>query len=190
MRLFDLGTFAAQLDFHMVTWLKRESLRAARVDSFVPALKKVHTDFSWPFPILLNSVVDDLKRKQSAESGTGSINSPFGSNGLNAKSSGSDTGNIDERLRLMKLESEESSSHSQQHRRQSSSLASAGEKGISDSGYVSHSTTTTTNQRESSDFNGNSSASYSGAAADQNNLLSEQIIHAMLKPRPQSYRGA
>ena len=192
VRLFDLGTFAAQLDFHMVTWLKRESLRAARVDSFVPALKKVHTDFSWPFPILLNSVVDDLKRKQSAESGTGSINSTFGSNGLNAKSSGSDTGNVDERLRLMKLESEESSSHSQQHRRQSSSLASAGEKGISDSGYVSHSTTTTTtaNQRESSDFNGNSSASYSGAAADQNNLLSEQIIHAMLKPRPQSYRGA
>ena len=184
MRLFDLGTFAAQLDFHMVTWLRRESLRAARVDSFVPALKKVHTDFSWPFPIMLNSVVDDLKRKQSAESGTGSINSPFG----NGKSSGSDAGNVDERLRLMKLESEESSSHSQQHRRQSSSLASAGEKGISDSGYVSHSTTTT-NQRESSDFNGNSSTSYS-AAADQNNLLSEQIIHAMLKPRPQSYRGA
>ena len=85
MRLFDLGTFAAQLDFHMVTWLKREALRAARVDSFVPALKKVHTDFSWPFPILLNSVVDDLKRKQSAESGAGgSINSPFGSNGLTA----------------------------------------------------------------------------------------------------------
>ena len=86
-----------------------------------------------------------------------------------------------ERLRLMKLESERSQQQLQ-HRRQSSSLASAGEKGISDSGYVSHSTT---NQRD--DFNGNSSSSYN---ADQNNLLSEQIIHAMLKPRPQSYRGA
>ena len=26
-RLFDLGTFAAQLDFHMVSWLKKESHR-------------------------------------------------------------------------------------------------------------------------------------------------------------------
>ena len=145
---------------------------------------KVHTDFSWPFPILLNSVVDDLKRKQSAESGNGSINSPFGSSGLNATSppTSDNGGGLDERLRLMKLESERSSSSQQQqhHRRVSSSLASAGEKGISDSGYVSHSTTTT---------NDNSGASYN-AAADQNNVLSEQIIHAMLKPRPQSYRGA
>lgn len=30
-RLFDLGTFSAQLDFHMVTWLAKESNRAARV---------------------------------------------------------------------------------------------------------------------------------------------------------------
>lgn len=180
MRLFDLGTFAAQLDFHMVTWLRREALRAARVDSFVPALKKVHADFAWPFPILLHSVVDDLKRKQSAESsGTGSINSPFANgngNGLHAASPSSTSTASDHPTRL---ESEQSSSSLQQHRRQSSSLVSAGEKGISDSGYVSHST----NQREGGDFNGNSTAS------DQNNLLSEQIIHAMLKPRPQSYRG-
>ena len=182
VRLFDLGTFAAQLDFHMVTWLRREALRAARVDSFVPALKKVHADFAWPFPILLHSVVDDLKRKQSAESsGTGSINSPFANgngngNGLHAASPSSTSTASDHPTRL---ESERSSSSLQQHRRQSSSLVSAGEKGISDSGYVSHST----NQREGGDFNGNSTAS------DQNNLLSEQIIHAMLKPRPQSYRG-
>ena len=179
VRLFDLGTFAAQLDFHMVTWLRREALRAARVDSFVPALKKVHADFAWPFPILLHSVVDDLKRKQSAESsGTGSINSPFANGngeGLHAASPTASTASD----HPTRLESERSSSSLQQHRRQSSSLVSAGEKGISDSGYVSHST----NQREGGDFNGNSTAS------DQNSLLSEQIIHAMLKPRPQSYRG-
>ena len=41
VRLHDLGTFAAQLDFHMVAWLKKESQRAARVDNVVLALKKV-----------------------------------------------------------------------------------------------------------------------------------------------------
>jgi hypothetical protein len=160
VRLFDLGTFAAQLDFHMVTWLKREAARAARVDNFVSALKKVHTDFSWPFPILLNSVVDDLKRKQSSESGVSSTNG--------GSRTASETTVLDDRLRALKLESEG-------HRRQSSSLASAGEKGISDSGYVSHS-----NPKD--DFNGGLSSTY-------NDQLSEQIIHAMLKPRPQSFRG-
>ena len=59
-RLFDLGTFAAQLDFHMVSWLKKESQRAARVDNFVLALKRLHTDFQWPFPLLLSSVLASI----------------------------------------------------------------------------------------------------------------------------------
>ena len=50
--LRDLGTFAAQLDFHMVSWLTKESNRAARVDSFVNALKRIHADFGWPFPVI------------------------------------------------------------------------------------------------------------------------------------------
>ena len=50
--LRDLGTFAAQLDFHMVSWLTKESNRAARVDSFVSALKRIHSDFGWPYPCL------------------------------------------------------------------------------------------------------------------------------------------
>ena len=54
-RLFELGTFAAQLDFHMVSWLKKESLRAARVDNFVQALKRLHSDFQWPYPLLLST---------------------------------------------------------------------------------------------------------------------------------------
>ena len=34
-RLFDLGTFAAQLDFHMVSWLKKESHRYALSTDFI-----------------------------------------------------------------------------------------------------------------------------------------------------------
>ena len=54
-RLKDLGTFAAQLDFQMVSWLKREAGRAARVDNFVSALQRVHSDFAWPLPVLLTA---------------------------------------------------------------------------------------------------------------------------------------
>ncbi|XP_040571895.1 LOW QUALITY PROTEIN: guanine nucleotide exchange factor subunit Rich [Lepeophtheirus salmonis] len=58
-RLFDLGTFAAQLDFHTVTWLKKEANRAARLDNYLQALKKIHADFNWPFPIFFpNSVME------------------------------------------------------------------------------------------------------------------------------------
>ena len=77
-RLFDLGTFAAQLDFHMVSWLKKESQRAARVDNFVQALKCLHSDFQWPYPLLLSSVMPanaDQKteiRKSSESSGLSS----------------------------------------------------------------------------------------------------------------------
>ena len=46
-RLFDLGTFAAHLDFHMVAWLKKEASRAAKIDDAVVALKKVHTGTSY-----------------------------------------------------------------------------------------------------------------------------------------------
>ena len=55
-RLKDLGTFAAQLDFQTVSWLKRESCRAARMDNFVQSLKRIHADFAWPFPILINNL--------------------------------------------------------------------------------------------------------------------------------------
>ncbi|KAL3288872.1 hypothetical protein HHI36_003318 [Cryptolaemus montrouzieri] len=49
-RLTDLGYFAAYLDFHLVTWLTKERDRAARIDDFVAALKKLHEDFDWPYP--------------------------------------------------------------------------------------------------------------------------------------------
>ena len=49
-RLRELGTLAARLDFPVVSWLRKEQCRAARVDDFVSALRQVHSDFSWPYP--------------------------------------------------------------------------------------------------------------------------------------------
>lgn len=51
VRLKDLGCFAAQLGFELISWLCRERTRAARVDNFVLALKRLHKDFLWPLPI-------------------------------------------------------------------------------------------------------------------------------------------
>ena len=51
------GTFAAQLDFHIVSWLKKESGRAARLDNAVQSLRRLHADFQWPYPILINAVL-------------------------------------------------------------------------------------------------------------------------------------
>ncbi|NWH57940.1 RIC1 protein, partial [Geococcyx californianus] len=61
IKLKDLGCFAAQLGFELIGWLCKERARAARVEDFVFALKKLHKDFLWPFPVLPAS----------------SINSPF-----------------------------------------------------------------------------------------------------------------
>ncbi|XP_034885055.1 guanine nucleotide exchange factor subunit RIC1 isoform X3 [Mirounga angustirostris] len=52
VRLKDLGCFAAQLGFELISWLCRERTRAARVDNFVLALKRLHKDFLWPLPII------------------------------------------------------------------------------------------------------------------------------------------
>lgn len=51
-RLYDLACFAANLDdYQLIGWLKREKLRAARVDDFITALNKLHEDFGWPLPL-------------------------------------------------------------------------------------------------------------------------------------------
>ncbi|TNN81195.1 RAB6A-GEF complex partner protein 1 [Liparis tanakae] len=52
VRLRDLGCFSAQLGFELIGWLCRERNRVARVDDFVSALKKLHKDFLWPFPVI------------------------------------------------------------------------------------------------------------------------------------------
>ncbi|XP_044128870.1 LOW QUALITY PROTEIN: guanine nucleotide exchange factor subunit RIC1 [Bufo gargarizans] len=52
IRLKDLGCFSAQLGFELIGWLCKERTRAARVEDFVTALKKLHRDFLWPFPVI------------------------------------------------------------------------------------------------------------------------------------------
>uniref|UniRef100_A0A8C7EDU1 Guanine nucleotide exchange factor subunit RIC1 n=1 Tax=Nothoprocta perdicaria TaxID=30464 RepID=A0A8C7EDU1_NOTPE len=52
IKLKDLGCFAAQLGFELIGWLCKERARAARVEDFVLALKKLHKDFLWPFPVI------------------------------------------------------------------------------------------------------------------------------------------
>ncbi|CAB1318158.1 unnamed protein product [Coregonus sp. 'balchen'] len=52
VRLKDLGCFSAQLGFELIGWLCRERTRVARVDDFVMALKCLHKDFLWPFPVI------------------------------------------------------------------------------------------------------------------------------------------
>uniref|UniRef100_A0A3B4XBR6 Protein RIC1 homolog n=1 Tax=Seriola lalandi dorsalis TaxID=1841481 RepID=A0A3B4XBR6_SERLL len=51
VRLRDLGCFSAQLGFELIGWLCRERNRVAHVDDFVSALKRLHKDFLWPFPV-------------------------------------------------------------------------------------------------------------------------------------------
>uniref|UniRef100_A0A8D2E1W0 Guanine nucleotide exchange factor subunit RIC1 n=1 Tax=Sciurus vulgaris TaxID=55149 RepID=A0A8D2E1W0_SCIVU len=80
VRLKDLGCFAAQLGFELISWLCKERTRAARVDNFVIALKRLHKDFLWPLPIIPASSVsspfkngkyrtvgEQLLKSQSAE---------------------------------------------------------------------------------------------------------------------------
>ncbi|XP_038193588.1 guanine nucleotide exchange factor subunit RIC1 isoform X2 [Arvicola amphibius] len=80
VRLKDLGCFAAQLGFELISWLCKERTRAARVDNFVVALKRLHKDFLWPLPIIpasslsspfkngkCRTVGDQLLKSQSAD---------------------------------------------------------------------------------------------------------------------------
>ncbi|KAF6126944.1 RIC1-like protein, RAB6A GEF complex partner 1 [Phyllostomus discolor] len=80
VRLKDLGCFAAQLGFELISWLCKERARAARVDNFVVALKRLHKDFLWPLPIIpassisspskngkFRTVGDQLLKSQSAD---------------------------------------------------------------------------------------------------------------------------
>ncbi|XP_070780927.1 guanine nucleotide exchange factor subunit RIC1 [Enoplosus armatus] len=62
IRLRDLGCFSAQLGFELISWLCRERNRVARVEDFVSALKRLHKDFLWPFPVIpVGSLSSPLK---------------------------------------------------------------------------------------------------------------------------------
>ncbi|XP_011503887.1 PREDICTED: guanine nucleotide exchange factor subunit Rich [Ceratosolen solmsi marchali] len=64
-RLLDLGCFAAQLDFELVIWMIRERERAGKVDNYITALKAVHDQFGYPYPLL--TLHDFIKLKTSAK---------------------------------------------------------------------------------------------------------------------------
>ncbi|CAG7819756.1 unnamed protein product, partial [Allacma fusca] len=54
-KLRDLGKLAAHLDFHLVSWLRREKRRRpVMVTDFVAALKMIHSEFEWPYPDYLS----------------------------------------------------------------------------------------------------------------------------------------
>lgn len=67
-RLQALGYFAAHLDFRLVEWLHREREAAAKVDNFINALKHLHSEFSWPYPVLSQPLNSFLQRKLSSVS--------------------------------------------------------------------------------------------------------------------------
>lgn len=71
--LSALGYFAAHLDFRLIEWLHRERELAARVDNFIAALKHLHVDFCWPYPILSQPLNNFLLRKMSCASSAGTF---------------------------------------------------------------------------------------------------------------------
>lgn len=73
VRLKDLGCFAAQLGFELISWLCKERARAARVDNFVIALKRLHKDFLWPLPIIPASSLSSPFKNGKLRTGSASL---------------------------------------------------------------------------------------------------------------------
>ncbi|XP_041356612.1 guanine nucleotide exchange factor subunit RIC1-like isoform X2 [Gigantopelta aegis] len=62
-RIRTLGYFSANVDdFGTVSWLRRERVRAAKVEDFVTALRDVHQQFEWPMPILSYTAYHQLRK--------------------------------------------------------------------------------------------------------------------------------
>uniref|UniRef100_A0A672UYM3 Guanine nucleotide exchange factor subunit RIC1 n=1 Tax=Strigops habroptila TaxID=2489341 RepID=A0A672UYM3_STRHB len=71
IKLKDLGCFAAQLGFELIGWLCKERARAARVEDFVFALKKLHKDFLWPLPVIPASSINSPFKNGKYKTGVG-----------------------------------------------------------------------------------------------------------------------
>jgi hypothetical protein len=65
-KIRDLGYFAANLDFHLATWFRKERENAAKVNDFVGSLEQLHADFNWPFPILSHPIAHYIPPKRSS----------------------------------------------------------------------------------------------------------------------------
>uniref|UniRef100_A0A1I7ZIN4 Protein RIC1 homolog n=1 Tax=Steinernema glaseri TaxID=37863 RepID=A0A1I7ZIN4_9BILA len=61
--LRDLGAFSAHLDFSLHDWLGRERRALFEISNFPLALMKLHTQFQWPYPLLCQSVVNQIAKR-------------------------------------------------------------------------------------------------------------------------------
>uniref|UniRef100_A0A915BH36 Protein RIC1 homolog n=2 Tax=Parascaris univalens TaxID=6257 RepID=A0A915BH36_PARUN len=59
----DLGAFAAHLEFNVVAWLSEVRNSLARVNDFGLALMRLHAQFKWPYPLVSQTVVDQLAKR-------------------------------------------------------------------------------------------------------------------------------
>ncbi|KAL3993953.1 RIC1 family protein [Acanthocheilonema viteae] len=59
----DLGAFAAYFDFNLVSWLRIQRHSIARINDFPLALMRLHAQFKWPYPLVSQSIVEQLTKK-------------------------------------------------------------------------------------------------------------------------------
>ncbi|KAK6182215.1 hypothetical protein SNE40_009946 [Patella caerulea] len=58
-----LGYYSANMQgFQLVSWLRRERVRAAKLEDFVTALRDIHQQFEWPLPILSYMTYNQMKK--------------------------------------------------------------------------------------------------------------------------------
>ncbi|ESO90081.1 hypothetical protein LOTGIDRAFT_123886 [Lottia gigantea] len=58
-----LGYYSANMQgFQLVSWLRRERVRAAKLEDFVTAVRDVHSQFDWPLPILTYNTYHQMKK--------------------------------------------------------------------------------------------------------------------------------
>ena len=58
-----LGAFAAHLEFDLVSWLSGVRASVAHIGDFGHALMRLHAQFSWPYPLVSQSVVKQLTKR-------------------------------------------------------------------------------------------------------------------------------
>ncbi|VDK51686.1 unnamed protein product [Anisakis simplex] len=60
----DLGAFAAYLDFDLLSWLcDVRNTKLIRIEDYGLALMRLHAQFKWPYPLVSQSVVDQLTKR-------------------------------------------------------------------------------------------------------------------------------
>ncbi|VDP17804.1 unnamed protein product [Soboliphyme baturini] len=61
--VYDLFNMAAHLDLDVSVWLNKERNNSARVSNFPAALRQMHLDFHWPYPVSTSSVIEHVNHK-------------------------------------------------------------------------------------------------------------------------------